>query len=79
LFFMPHKESVTLKIVVAEAFALILSSFLPGQGFLTILSIINTMLFFTVIVGLFLDLKPGARALFSETRVQAGAPSPTHS
>lgn len=79
LFFMPRKESVTLKIVVAEAFALILSSLLPGQGFLTVLSVINTVLFFTVIVGLFLDLKPGLRALFSETGAQAGAPSPTHS
>lgn len=65
LFFMPRRESVTLKIVVVESFAVILSSLLPGQGFLTILAILNYTLFFTVIVGLFLDLKPSAREIFS--------------
>jgi len=79
LFFMPRKESVTLKIVVVEALAVILSSLLPGEGFLTILAVCNYMLFFTVSVGLFLDLKPSARALFSTATVNAGAPSPTHS
>ena len=77
LFFMPRKESVTLKIVIVEAFAVILSSLLPGQGFLTILSIINTVLFFTVVVGLFLDLQPGNRAL--ETAPHAGTAATTPS
>ena len=64
LFFMPRVESVTVKIVIVESFALVLSSLLPGQGFLIILVIINYTLFFTVTVGLFLDLKAGA-AIFS--------------
>jgi len=79
LFFMPRKESVTLKIVVVEAIVVILSSLLPGEGFLTVLAVCNYTLFFTVSVGLFLDLKPSARALFSSTAVNAGPPSPTHS
>jgi hypothetical protein len=78
LFFMPRKESVTLKIVVVEAVAVILSSLLPGEGFLAILATCNYTLFFVVAVGLLLDLKPGARALFSNTPVNAAAPSPTH-
>jgi hypothetical protein len=79
LFFMPRKESVALKIVVVQALAVILSGLLPGQGFLTILSIINQMLFFAVSVGLLLDLKPGLRSLFSNTEVRSGNPSLSHS
>lgn len=57
LFFMPRKESATLKIVVVESIAVVLSSLLPGEGFLTILAIFNYTLFFAVAVGLFVDLK----------------------
>jgi len=79
LLFVPRRESITLKIVVVQALAIILSGLLPGQGFLTILSIINQMLFFTVSVGLLLDLKPGLRSLFSNTEVHSGYPSLGHS
>jgi hypothetical protein len=57
LFFMPRKESATLKIVVVESIAVVLSSLLPGEGFLTILAIFNYTLFFAVTIGLFVDLK----------------------
>lgn len=57
LFFMPRRESVTVRIVVVESFVIALSSLLPGEGFLTILAIFNYTLFFAVTVGLFVDLK----------------------
>jgi len=57
LFFMPRLQSATLKIVVVESIAVVLSSLLPGDGFLTILAIFNYTLFFAVMVGLFIDLK----------------------
>lgn len=57
LFFMPRGESITLRIVVVESFAVVLSSLLPGDGFLTIIAIFNYTLFFAVTVGLFVDLK----------------------
>lgn len=57
LFFMPRRESATVKIVVIESLVVILSSLLPGGGFLAILAILNYTLFFSVTVGLFIDLK----------------------
>lgn len=72
LFFLPRKNSVTLKIVVVESLAVILSSLLPGEGFLAILAVFHYTLFFAVTIGLLLDLKPGLRALFSDTTT--GAP-----
>ena|SRR5215831_819432 len=57
LFFMPRTESVTVKIVVLESFAIVLSSLLPGEGFLIIFTIFNYTLFFAMAVGLFADLK----------------------
>lgn len=57
LFFMPRGEYTTLKIIVVESIVVVLSSFLPGEGFLTILAIFNYTLFFAVTVGLFVDLK----------------------
>lgn len=57
LFFMPRTESATVKIVVLESFAVVLSSLLPGEGFLAIFAIFNYTLFFALVVGLFADLK----------------------
>jgi hypothetical protein len=67
LFYLPKKDSVTLKIVAVEAMAVILSSLLPGEGFLSVLGIFHYTLFFAMTVGLILDLKPGLRALFAST------------
>jgi hypothetical protein len=76
LFFLPRKESVMLKIVVAESLVLILSSLLPGEGLLGVLAVLNYTLFFVVTIGLLLDLKPGLRGLFSNTTAHAVAPPP---
>lgn len=57
LFFMPRTESATVKIVVLESFLVVLSSLLPGEGFLMIFAIFNYTLFFAMAVGLFADLK----------------------
>lgn len=65
LFYLPRKDSVTLKIVVVESLAVILSSLLPGSGFLSILAIFHFTLFFAIGIGLLLDLKPDLRSLFS--------------
>jgi hypothetical protein len=65
LFYLPKKDSITLKVVVVEAMAVILSSLLPGEGFISILAIFHYTLFFAITVGLILDLKPGVRSLFA--------------
>lgn len=67
LFYLPRKDSVTLRIVVVESLGLILSSLLPGAGFLTILAIFHFTLFFAITIGLLLDLKPNLRNLFSNS------------
>ena len=68
LFFLPRTDSITLKIVVVEALAVILSSLLPGAGFVTIVAMLHYTLFFAVVVGLMLDLKPSWRAMFLSAR-----------
>lgn len=68
LYFLPRTDSITLKIVVVEALALILSSLLPGEGFVTIVAMLHYTLFFAVVVGLMLDLKPSWRAMFASAR-----------
>jgi len=83
LFYLPRKNSVTLKIVAVEALAVILSSLLPGEGFAAVLAVSQFTLFFVIGVGLLFDLKPNLRELFtsgtSETkpiRVHIPAPPP---
>jgi hypothetical protein len=71
LFYLPRQDSVTLKIVVAESLGLILSSLLPGAGFLSILAIFHFTLFFAISVGLLLDLKPNLRSRFSSSMPNA--------
>jgi hypothetical protein len=65
LFYLPKRDSITLKIVAVEAMAVILSSLLPGEGFLSVLGIFHYTLFFAISIGLILDLKPGVRSLFA--------------
>jgi hypothetical protein len=67
LFYLPRKDSITLRIVVVESLGLILSSLLPGAGFLSILAIFHFTLFFAITIGLLLDLKPNLRDLFSSS------------
>ena len=71
LFFLPRKHSTTLKIVVGESLAVILSSFLPVSGFLAILAMFNYTLFFAVGIGLLVDLKPGLQALLTDGSAHA--------
>jgi hypothetical protein len=68
LFYLPRSGSVTLKIVVVEAMVAILSSLLPADGFVAILAMLNYTLFFVVVVGLLLDLKPGLQTMFESAR-----------
>lgn len=70
LFYLPGKDSITLKIVAFEAIAVILSSLLPGEGFASVLTIFNATLFFAVTIGLLFDLKPGLRELFRAPQYQ---------
>ena len=65
LFYLPRTGSITLKIVVVEAMVAILSSLLPADGFVTILATLNYTLFFVVVVGLLLDLKPRLQTMFA--------------
>ena len=83
LFYLPRKDSITLKIVAVEAIAVILSSLLPGDGFASVLAVFNATLFFAVTIGLLFDLKPGLREWFrppehrtAPIRVQIATPPP---
>ena len=81
LFYLPRKDSITLKIVAFEAIAVILSSLLPGDGYATVLAVFNATLFFAVTVGLLFDLKPGLRDLFrtpmyQQTPIRVQIPTP---
>jgi len=70
LFYLPRKDSITLKIVAFEAIAVILSGLLPGEGFASVLAIFNATLFFAVTIALLFDLKPGLRELFHAPQYQ---------
>jgi len=77
LFYLPRKDSITLKIVGFEAMAVILSSLLPGHGFASVLTVFNATLFFAITIGLLFDLKPGLKDLFRAPQYQA-APIRVH-
>ncbi len=70
LFYLPRKNSITLKIVTFESIALILSGLLPGDGYTAVLTVFNATLFFAVTIGLLLDLKPGMKDLFRAPQYQ---------
>ena len=57
LVFIPLRESVTFRIVLAASCLLLASGLLPGQGFLCIFYLIDYLLFIAIVVGIFVDLK----------------------
>jgi hypothetical protein len=57
LIYIPRRDSVTFKIVLAGSCVLLASGLLPGQGFVAIFYVIDSTLFIAMIVGIFLDLK----------------------
>jgi hypothetical protein len=57
LIFIPVRESVTFRIVLAASCLLLASGLLPGQGFLCIFYLIDYLLFIAIVVGIFVDLK----------------------
>ncbi len=57
LVFIPARESVTFRIVLAASCLLLSSGLLPGQGFLCIFYLIDYLLFIVIVVGIFVDLK----------------------
>ena len=57
LVFIPVRESVTFRIVLAGSCLLLASGLLPGQGFLCIFYLINYLLFIAIVAGIFVDLK----------------------
>lgn len=62
LVFIPKRESVTFKIVLAASCLLLASGLLPGSGFVAIFSMVNYTLFIAIVVGLFVDLVSHASA-----------------
>ncbi len=57
LVFIPRRDSVTFKIILAGSCILLASGLLPGQAFVVIFYMLDTMLFLAMIVGIFVDLK----------------------
>jgi hypothetical protein len=57
LILIPKRDSVTFKIVLASACVLLASGLLPAEGFLIIFYLLEGTLFFTIVVGIFADLK----------------------
>jgi hypothetical protein len=57
LVFIPRRDSVTFKIVLAGSCVLLASGLLPGQGFVAIFYMVDATLFIAMVVGIFVDLK----------------------
>jgi hypothetical protein len=57
LVFIPRRDSVTFKIVLAGSCVLLASGLLPGQGFVAIFYMVDATLFIAMVVGIFMDLK----------------------
>jgi hypothetical protein len=57
LVFIPRRDSVTFKIILAGSCVLLASGLLPGQGFVAIFYLLDTMLFVAIVVGIIVDLK----------------------
>jgi hypothetical protein len=57
LVFIPRRDSVTFKIILAGSCLLLASGLLPGQGFVAIFYLLDTMLFVAMVIGIFIDLK----------------------
>jgi hypothetical protein len=57
LIFIPRRDSVTFKIILAGSCLLLASGLLPGQGFVAIFYLLDGTLFLGMVVGIFIDLK----------------------
>ena len=57
LAFIPRRDSVTFKIILAGSCVLLASGLLPGQGFVVIFYLLDGLLFVAMTVGIFVDLK----------------------
>jgi hypothetical protein len=71
LVFIPRRDSVTFKIVLASSCVLLASGLLPGQAFVGIFYLLNGTLFVAMIAGIFVDLK--SYALPTQVRGSVGA------
>jgi hypothetical protein len=57
LAFIPRRDSVTFKIILAGSCVLLASGLLPGQGFVVIFYLLDGLLFVAMVAGIFVDLK----------------------
>lgn len=57
LVFIPRRDSVTFRIILAGSCLLLASGLLPGQGFIAIFYLLDGILFVAIVVGIFVDLK----------------------
>jgi hypothetical protein len=57
LVFIPRRDSVTFKIILAGSCLLLASGLLPGEGFVAIFYLLDGTLFLAIVVGVFIDLK----------------------
>ncbi len=57
LVFIPRRDSVTFKIILAGSCLLLASGLLPGEGFVAIFYLLDGTLFLGMVVGIFIDLK----------------------
>jgi len=71
LAFIPRRDSVTFKIILAGSCVLLASGFLPGQGFVVIFYMLDGLLFFAMVAGIFVDMK--TYAVPTQVRSSVGA------
>ena len=57
LVFIPRRDSVTFKIILAGSCVLLASGLLPGLGFVAVFYLLDSTLFLAMVVGIFIDLK----------------------
>ena len=57
LAFIPRRDSVTFKIILAGSCVLLASGLLPGQGFVVIFYLLDGLLFIAMVAAIFVDLK----------------------
>jgi|SRR5580658_4083548 hypothetical protein len=57
LVFIPRRDSVTFKIILAGACVLLASGLIPGQGFVVIFYLLDGLLFLAILIGIAVDLK----------------------
>jgi hypothetical protein len=57
LVFIPYRDSVTFRIILAGSCVLLASGLLPGQGFVAVFYMLDASLFLAMVVGILIDLK----------------------